>query len=122
MFKRFLMVVAGFIASMSIAVAAQIEVNSADQAALDGVKGLGPVTSKAILEERKNGEFKDWTDLEKRVKGVSHKRSLKLSQAGLIVNGQPKAADAAVSAKKVVQKGEDKAAASVPDGAKPGAK
>ena len=70
---------------------AAVEINSADQAALDGIAGIGPATSKAILEERKkNGNFRDWADLEQRVRGIGEKNSVKLSAAGLIVNGQPR--------------------------------
>lgn len=68
---------------------AAVEINSADQAALDGIVGIGPAISKAILEERKkNGNFRDWADLEQRVRGIGEKNSVKLSAAGLIVNGQ----------------------------------
>jgi DNA polymerase III alpha subunit len=53
---------------------AQVDVNKADQAALDSVKGIGPVTSKAIVDERaKGGAFKDWADFESRVKGIGPK-------------------------------------------------
>ena len=44
---------------------AQVDVNKADAAALDSIRGLGPAKTKAILEERKKGEFKDWADLAK---------------------------------------------------------
>ncbi|MDB5796905.1 MAG: hypothetical protein JWP36_807 [Paucimonas sp.] len=68
---------------------AQVDANFADQAALDGVKGLGPVMSHAILaERRRNGLFKDWPDLERRVKGMGEQRSLALSEAGLLVDGR----------------------------------
>jgi competence protein ComEA len=90
MLKKLLLVIATLIATMSFAFA-QVEVNKADQAALDSVKGIGPKTSKAILDERKkNGDFKDWADFEKRVKGIGDKNSAKLSDAGLTVNGQSK--------------------------------
>ena len=70
---------------------AAVEINTADQAALDGIAGIGPATSKAILDERKkNGNFKDWSDLEQRVRGIGERNSVKLSAAGLVVNGQPK--------------------------------
>lgn len=89
--KVFFTLVAAFF-SMSFAWA-QVDVNKADQAALDGIKGIGPATSKAILEERKKGgNFKDWDDLQKRVKGVGEKSAEKLSQAGLTVNGAGKSA------------------------------
>jgi competence protein ComEA len=68
---------------------AAVDVNTADQAALDSITGVGPATSKAILTEReKNGNFKDWTDLERRVKGVGTRNAVKLSAAGLTVNGK----------------------------------
>jgi competence protein ComEA len=90
MLKKFFLLVAGVFFVAASAWAA-VEINSADQAALDGVAGIGPATSKAILEERKkNGNFKDWADLEQRVRGIGEKNSVKLSAAGLIVNGQPR--------------------------------
>lgn len=101
MLKKLLLAVATFIATMGFAFA-QVDVNKADQAALDGVKGIGPKTSKTIIDERKKGgDFKDWADFEKRVKGIGGKNSAKLSEAGLMVNGQtkPAAAGAAASAK-----------------------
>jgi competence protein ComEA len=68
---------------------AAVDVNNADQAALDSIAGVGPATSKAILAEReKNGNFKDWADLERRVKGVGARNAVKLSAAGLTVNGK----------------------------------
>jgi competence protein ComEA len=89
MINKLFMMLAAFIMTMSCAFA--VEINKADQSALDGVKGIGPKLSKTILDERKKGgDFKDWSDLEKRVKGVGTKSSDKLSQAGLVINGQAK--------------------------------
>jgi len=88
MFKKLLLAVATLIATMGFAFA-QVDVNKADAAALDSVKGIGPAKSKAIMEERKKGDFKDWADFEKRVKGIGEKNAVKLSQAGLVVNGKP---------------------------------
>lgn len=77
--------------STSACVLADVDVNKGDQAALDGIKGIGPARSKAIIDERtKNGSFKDWADFEARVKGIGDKNSVKLSEAGLTVNGQAK--------------------------------
>ena len=80
------------------AFAADIEINKADLASLDSVKGIGPSLAKNIVEERKKGDFKDWADFEKRVKGVKEKRAIKLSDTGLRINGQAagKSAPAAV--------------------------
>ena len=89
MIKKLMLAFAALAASTSFAVA-QVDVNKADAAALDGVKGVGPSMSKAILEERGKGEFKDWADLQKRVKGMGDKKAAKLSEAGLQVNGKAK--------------------------------
>jgi competence protein ComEA len=66
---------------------AAVDVNKATEAQLDGIKGIGPVTSKLIMAERKKGEFKSWEDFIQRVKGVGDDRAAKLSEAGLTVNG-----------------------------------
>jgi competence protein ComEA len=87
MIKKLMLAIAALIASTSFAFA-QVDVNKADAAALDGVKGVGPSMSKAILDERSKGEFKDWADFQKRVKGVADKKAAKLSEAGLQVNGK----------------------------------
>jgi len=88
MIKKLMLAVATLVASMGFAFA-QVDVNKADAAALDSVKGVGPAMSKAIIDERtKGGAFKDWSDFQKRVKGVQQKRATQLSKAGLQVNGQ----------------------------------
>ena len=100
MLKKLLLAVGALIASIGFALA-NVEVNQADQAALDGIKGIGPTTSKAILDERKKGgNFKDWNDLQTRVKGVGDKSSDKFSEAGLTVNGKAKPAGAKTDAAK----------------------
>ncbi|MYM37473.1 helix-hairpin-helix domain-containing protein [Duganella sp. FT50W] len=89
MYKKLLLALAALMASMTFAWA-QVDVNKADEAALDGIRGLGPAKTKAILEERKKGEFKDWSDFEARVKGIGAKNAARLSEAGLQVNGKSK--------------------------------
>nr|WP_314539935.1 helix-hairpin-helix domain-containing protein [uncultured Massilia sp.] len=90
MIKKLMLAVAAFVASTGFAFA-QVDVNKADAAALDGIKGIGPSMSKTILEERsKSGPFKDWADFQKRIKGMGDKRAAKLSEAGLQVNGAAK--------------------------------
>jgi competence protein ComEA len=90
MIKKLMLAVATLVASMGFAFA-QVDVNKADAAALDSVKGVGPAMSKAIIDARtKGGDFKDWADFQKRVKGVADKRAAQLSKAGLQVNGQSK--------------------------------
>ncbi|WP_235953497.1 ComEA family DNA-binding protein [Noviherbaspirillum galbum] len=98
MFRKLFLGVMALLFSMGIAFA-EVEVNKADQAALDSIKGIGPVMSKRIIDERsKNGAFKDWDDFEKRVKGVGDKNSAKFSESGLTVNGMAKSGAAAKSA------------------------
>ncbi|GAB3539008.1 helix-hairpin-helix domain-containing protein [Noviherbaspirillum agri] len=100
MLKRLLLAAAALCLAMGMAHAG-VEVNKADQAALDGIRGIGPKTSGAILDERKKGgEFKDWADLESRVKGVGEKSAVKLSEAGLTVNGQSRPNDGAATVNK----------------------
>jgi len=90
MMKQFLLAVAGLVMTINLAFA-QVDVNKGDAAALDSIKGIGPAKSKQIIEERtKGGDFKDWADFQKRVKGIGDKSSAKLSQAGLQVNGKSK--------------------------------
>jgi competence protein ComEA len=89
MIKKLFLAIAMLAASMSMAFA-QVDVNKADAAALDSVKGVGPAMSKTIIAERAKGEFKDWADFQKRVKGVGDKNAVKLSEAGLQVNGKSK--------------------------------
>ena len=68
---------------------AQVDVNKADQAALETIKGIGPSTSAKILDARKKGgAFKSWADLNGRVSGIGDKTAVKLSDGGLTVNGQ----------------------------------
>ena len=104
MIKHWLLA-AAMAASMGSALA-EVDVNKADAAALDGVKGIGAKTAKLIIDERtKGGPFKDWADFEKRVKGVKDKAAHKLSAAGLTVGGKSlegTEAKAAVVPKKAV--------------------
>ena len=67
---------------------ANVDVNQASVADLDGLRGVGPALSRRILEARQQGEFKDWSDFMARVKGIKPKAAAKLSDEGLTVNGQ----------------------------------
>lgn len=92
-FKVFLGVILGLTILMGQAHAA-IEVNSADQAALESVRGLGPSKAKAILAERKkNGPFKDSNDLHTRVKGIGEKTVEHLMSNGLTINSKSSVAN-----------------------------
>ncbi len=87
MIKKLMLAVATMFATMGIAFA-QVDVNKADAAALDSIKGIGPSMSKQILDERAKGQFKDWPDFMQRVKGIGDKKAAKLSAAGLQVAGK----------------------------------
>jgi competence protein ComEA len=94
MIKKCLVAIASMLVLASACLAAaNVDVNQADQAALDGIKGVGPRMSQAILDERqKGGKFKNWADLEQRVKGIKKKSAIRLSDAGLTVDGQARKA------------------------------
>ena len=65
-----------------------VELNTATQAELEALKGVGPVKSKAIVDERtKNGPFKDGDDFANRVKGIGDKTVVSLESQGLTING-----------------------------------
>lgn len=86
MLKKILAILAFLFATTAFA--AVVDVNKATEAELDAVKGIGPGTSKMILDERKKGEFKSWEDFITRVKGVGDTRAANLSEAGLRVGGK----------------------------------
>jgi competence protein ComEA len=88
MLKKLWMLCFALILALCTGLAAAVEVNTADQAALESVKGIGPVHAKAIIDERtKNGPFKDADDLAARVKGIGTKSVKNLEAAGLTING-----------------------------------
>jgi competence protein ComEA len=64
-----------------------VDVNKANAAELDGIKGISPAISTKILDERKKSNFKDWNDFIARVKGVGESTAAKFSSQGLTVNG-----------------------------------
>ena len=66
-----------------------VDVNTASEAQLDGVLGLGPATTRLILAEREKSRFKNWPDLIARIKGLGPKAAVKLSAQGLNVDGLP---------------------------------
>jgi competence protein ComEA len=85
MIKKLLCVLAMLFATATAWAA--VEVNKADQATLESVKGIGTKMSTRILDERKKSPFKDWADMMVRVKGVKEGTAAKLSKEGLTVNG-----------------------------------
>jgi competence protein ComEA len=75
------------LAALLIAAADATEVNSASQAELERIKGIGPALSQRLLDERARSPFSDWADLMKRAGGVKAATAARLSAAGLTVNG-----------------------------------
>ncbi|MFC3686518.1 ComEA family DNA-binding protein [Hydrogenophaga luteola] len=109
MYKKLLSL---FIAAFAATSFAAVDVNTANPADLDSIKGIGPGTSTKILEVRQNGKFKDWADLIERMPGIGEKRAAKLSAEGLTVNGE--AFKPVVSAKSPTDKTAKPSAASAP--------
>jgi competence protein ComEA len=66
---------------------AAVDANQATRADLESVKGIGPGLSAKIVDARKTGSFKDWSDLVERVGGIGPGNAAKFSQAGLTVGG-----------------------------------
>lgn len=93
MLKKMLMAVAVSLAALGSAWAS-VDVNTADQAALETVRGVGPARATAIIDARaKGGPFKDGADLASRVDGIGAKSVTKLEEAGLTYGkGAPAAA------------------------------
>ncbi|MBU3738423.1 MAG: DUF655 domain-containing protein [Rhodoferax sp.] len=76
-----------------------IDINQADEAALDSIRGIGPAMSSRIIEERRKAPFSSWADLMSRVKGIGAATAGRWSSQGLTVHGAgfPGAAPAAAT-------------------------
>ena len=75
--KRVTTLLFGMLAGIGVALGA-VNLNTASEAELDAIKGIGPGKAKAIVEYRdKNGPFKTVDDL-KKVKGFGEKSLAKL--------------------------------------------
>jgi competence protein ComEA len=75
-----------------------VEVNTANQAELETVAGVGPQLSEAILASRHERPFRDWADFMARLKGIGPVRAGRLSAAGLTVGERAWVPPAAASA------------------------
>jgi competence protein ComEA len=77
MFKKMFLVLLFFI-TMTVAALAGVNINTADEATLVALPGIGPVKATSIIEYRKdNGSFSTIEDL-KKVKGIGVKTLEKL--------------------------------------------
>ena len=97
MLKTLLTLIATLLLATTAAFAA-VDVNTATEAELDGIKGIGPGLSGRILQERHSAPFKDWADFIGRVGGVGNKSAVNFSKEGLTVNGKKYSAAAAAKA------------------------
>ncbi len=68
--------------------AGAVEVNTATQAEIESVRGIGVAMSTAILAERARRPFADWVDFARRVRGAGS-AGRRPAFAGLTVNGLP---------------------------------
>ncbi len=86
MFKKLLLGLLAFFAAAMVYAA--VDINKASKAELESIKGIGPVIADRILEERKKGPFKDWADLDARVKGIGEGMTAKISAGGGTIDGK----------------------------------
>ena len=85
-FRSALVSAALAIASIGIASASPINVNTATQSELESIKGIGPAKAKTIIAERsEGGHFQDANDLQKRVRGIGMKSVEKMVDNGLTI-------------------------------------
>lgn len=64
-----------------------LEINTASQAELESLPGIGPALAERMLTARAQAPFKDWPDLRQRVRGLGPAGLRKLSALGLRVAG-----------------------------------
>lgn len=104
--KKLLLVFLGALA-FSLSAYAAIDLNTATEAELQTVKGIGPAKAKAIVEYRKkHGEFKSTDDLEK-VPGFG-KKSIDKIRKDITVGNETAAAAGKTADLKSVKETKDK--------------
>jgi competence protein ComEA len=79
--------------------ASALEINDANRAQLEQLKGVGVTLAEKILVEREKARFSGWDDLRQRVKGISGKRVTEWQAKGVTVNGEGRAAERKEQAK-----------------------
>jgi competence protein ComEA len=86
MLKRFVAALAALLAASAFA---GVEANTATQAELETISGIGPTISANIVAERTKRDFKDWSDLLRRVQGVGDRSAAKFSAGGMTIHSRP---------------------------------
>jgi competence protein ComEA len=71
---------------LPLAVAA-LEINTATRAELEQLNGVGVAMAERVLNERAKAPFRDWDDLQRRVKGIAGARIERLQAQAVTVNG-----------------------------------
>ena len=66
---------------------AALEINQANEAELDSIKGMGPAMTRKVLNARAEKPFKNWKDLMSRVTGIGKNKARQFSEQGVLVNG-----------------------------------
>ena len=65
-----------------------LEINQANEAELDSIKGMGPAMTRKLLIARAEKIFTNWKDLMSRVAGIGKAKAQQFSDQGVLVNGQ----------------------------------
>ena len=65
-----------------------LEINQANEAELDSIKGMGPAMTRKVLAARADKPFTNWKDLMARVAGIGKAKAQQFSVQGVVVNGQ----------------------------------
>ncbi len=65
-----------------------LEINQANEAELDSIKGMGPAMTRKVLIARAEKIFTNWKDLMSRVAGIGKAKAQQFSDQGVLVNGQ----------------------------------
>ena len=64
-----------------------LEINQANEAELDSIKGMGPAMTRKVLNARVEKPFINWKDLMSRVTGMGKNKAQHFSDQGVLVNG-----------------------------------
>ena len=79
--------IVGILACACLSVSA-LEINQANEAELDSIKGMGPAMTRKVLIARAEKPFTNWKDLMLRVSGIGKAKAQQFSDQGVVVNGQ----------------------------------
>ncbi len=86
--KRCSMLLLFIATSLFNAHALALDLNQANEAELDGLKGMGPSLSRKVLVARQHQPFASWADFLRRVSGVGTAKAKLFSKQGLTIEGQ----------------------------------